>query len=70
MKSQILSQAKTLKTYKDEVLKKVFVGPIRPSMQREANRALVDKMKRRRDLGEDVGIVDSELKVFLDKRPT
>ena len=62
VKKEILSEAKELKNNGNETMCKVFICPDRTPKQREENRKLVAELKRRRNAGEDVVIMNGSLK--------
>ena len=62
VKKEILSEAKELKNNGNETMRKVFICPDRTPKQREENRKLVAELKRRRNAGEDVVIMNGSLK--------
>ncbi|MES9884608.1 MAG: hypothetical protein ABW185_27500 [Sedimenticola sp.] len=62
-KSKILYEARNLKFAKDKKYERVFLCPDRTPKQREVDRCLVTEMKRRREAGEFVKIVNGVVKV-------
>ena len=67
MKKEILAEAKKLKEKENETMSKIFVCPDRMPKQREINRKLVAELKRRREAGENVIIVNSVVKLFRQR---
>ena len=67
MKKEILAEAKKLKEKENETMSRIFVCPDRTPKQREINRKLVAELKRRREAGENVTIVNGVVKPFRQR---
>ncbi|MEW8543114.1 MAG: hypothetical protein AB2693_06225, partial [Candidatus Thiodiazotropha sp.] len=64
VKKEILAEAKVLKNSDNALTCKVFICPDRTQKQREENRKLVAEVKRRREGGESVSIINGAVKPF------